>query len=118
MNISAVADVTIENGANHVIRGTGCIYAPMANLGRHPAPTTRPGRWRSDRSSIKSLAGRLVGQNAVLQLANGASITGGFWLRRGSASVRIGILLGPGVTNEGTLEVFNNSCWRSARAES
>lgn len=107
--LGAVADVTIVNGANHIIRGTGRVYAPMHNLGSIRADD--PAGPLEIRSAIsQSFTGNLVGQNAVLQLSNGSSITGGLLVSIGSGVIRTANTARiSGVTNEAELEVFNNS---------
>jgi hypothetical protein len=107
--LSALPDATITNGANHVIRGTGRIYAPMTNLGAIRADSAAgPLEIRS--AVDQAVTGRLVGQNAVLQIANGSSITGGFLASLGTGVVRTqGTARVSGVTNEAEFEVFNNT---------
>ncbi|HEX8877761.1 MAG TPA: hypothetical protein VF777_13505 [Phycisphaerales bacterium] len=107
--LSAAGDASITNSVDHTIRGTGRIYAPMTNLGTIRADN--PAGPLEIRSAIdQAAAGRLVGQNAVLQLANGASISGGFLASLGTGVLRTaGTSRISGVTNEGELEVFNNS---------
>lgn len=107
--LSAAANVAIVNDVDHVIRGNGRIYAPMTNLGAIRADNAvGPLEIRS--AINQGIAGRLVGQNAVLQLANGSSITGGFLATVGIGVVRTaGTARIAGLTNEGAVEVFNNS---------
>lgn len=107
--ISALGEASVLNGEDHTIRGTGRIYAPMTNLGTIRADNAAgPLEIRSviDQGS----GGRLIGDNAVLQLGNGASITGGSLSSIGTGVVRTSVTSRvSGVTNQGAIEVFNNS---------
>jgi hypothetical protein len=107
--LSALPDATIVNEADHVIRGTGRIYAPMTNLGAIRADNAAgPLEIRS--AIDQAITGRLVGQNAVLQIGSGSSITGGFLASLGTGVIRIqGTARVSGVTNEAEFEVFNNT---------
>ncbi|HEX8876684.1 MAG TPA: hypothetical protein VF777_08055 [Phycisphaerales bacterium] len=114
--ISAAPGATITNALGHTIRGKGRISAPIINDGVIQADD--PAAPIEIRSAVTNTGG-IGATNATLQLAGGASISGGTLASFGTGSVSVA----PGETatitdviNEGLINALPGSILRIAGA--